>query len=1076
MAQVVQGTSQSIPNGAVWTTITNLTSEYIDNNNIHDNVTNNSRLTAQTAGTYRVKGTISYSAPPSGSALYAILYRNGGQSAFVGSVGASSSANQYVSVTGILTLNVGDYVELYGAVAGPSAVNTNPSTTTFEMFRIDGGFTNSVAGGSGVTTVGGLDGGTANAAGATISGTTMFLQSASATMPGLINTTTQTFAGAKTFSNLITGNAGISVSGATIDFNVASNNATNINTGTSTGLVTIGGGSGTFSLQTTNIDISSAGAISGVTGYAQTSGNFLQSGAGTFGTGTGAVSLNGAVSASSTIDVTGSFATKKGTDYSTVGTTNNVNFGDTSLVRLTGASAQTITGIAGGRDGERLTIINAAAQMATLSNGSASSLAANRITTGTGADVSLVPNGSAELVYDSGASVWRIVGAVTSGGVPMAKAYNLADSSIANGIWSLVALDSEEYDNNAIHDTVTNNTRLTAKTAGYYKITGKAAWTTNTTGSRHVALWVNANPVSQSNTNTLSSTMTYIGDTAVVKYLNVNDYVELVVYQSSGANLNLMGGSNNTFIDMYRIDGGFTNSAAGGITTVGALDGGTANSTGATINGSSIFLQSASFTQPGLVNTTTQTFAGNKMFRSTINSSAAFAVQNSSGNSILLVDTTNTDARIEIANNALANDTSKAQLVIQGGSDPTLGPLLMLIGTRPSATGANRYGYISTGDLAAMRNLVINTNGAGAYGTVSIGTTTPIGSALTVVGPNSDAGVLSVSNNSMTLYVSPGRYWNGTSMVDDNLVTGLDMAGLRTLNVSDNLRIVGSGGTCTINGSGSCTSDARLKDVHGVLTNSLAKISQLQPVYYTWKDHSLDQNMNLGLLAQDVQAQFPELVTTDFATGNLMLNYAGLVTPLIGAVQEQQGQIGSIASAVSGAQAQLANLTSSVAALQSIDLTHGGTVHGNIVVNGNLAVSGEVTISGKVSTGDIYVNGHIATRGAAPSVAAGVALGQGVLGISTTNPVAGVDGTDTAGTVTVTAGAQNVANGVLAHIGFAKAFDTSYKVVVSASNDHAADLRLYVVKTATGFDVVSRDPVTAGTQYTIDYIVLGATN
>lgn len=62
----------------------------------------------------------------------------------------------------------------------------------------------SCAAGGGVTTVGALDGGTANANGATISGTTIYLQSASASYGGLVNTTTQTFAGAKTFNDSIT--------------------------------------------------------------------------------------------------------------------------------------------------------------------------------------------------------------------------------------------------------------------------------------------------------------------------------------------------------------------------------------------------------------------------------------------------------------------------------------------------------------------------------------------------------------------------------------------------------------------------------------------------------------------------------------------------------------------------------------------------------------------------------------------------------------------------------------------------------------------------------------------------------
>ncbi len=146
------------------------------------------------------------------------------------------------------------------------------------------------------------------------------------------------------------------------------------------------------------------------------------------------------------------------------------------------------------------------------------------------------------------------------------------------------------------------------------------------------------------------------------------------------------------------------------------------------------------------------------------------------------------------------------------------------------------------------------------------------------------------------------------------------------------------------------------------------------------------------------------------------------------------------------------------------------------IVNGNLSVSGNVTVAGTLETGDIYVNGHIVTKGAAPTVSTGDALGQGVLGTSTNAPAISNDGTDAAGTVTVTAGAQNVASGVLAHISFVDAYGSSYKVVASASNDQAANLRIYVVKTASGFDIVSNDTVQAGQTYAFDYVVLGTQN
>ncbi|HET9850005.1 MAG TPA: right-handed parallel beta-helix repeat-containing protein, partial [Candidatus Saccharimonadales bacterium] len=135
-------------------------------------------------------------------------------------------------------------------------------------------------------------------------------------------------------------------------------------------------------------------------------------------TGSGALTLAANVSATANLDVTGSTATKKGTDFATTGLSKDINFGNTSLVRLTGASAQTIAGIANGRDGYRLTIINAGSTTATLKNNDTTdeTTAANLIITGTGSDLSLAVGASVNLVYDSGSSLWRVIGTSTTGG------------------------------------------------------------------------------------------------------------------------------------------------------------------------------------------------------------------------------------------------------------------------------------------------------------------------------------------------------------------------------------------------------------------------------------------------------------------------------------------------------------------------------------------------------------------------------------------------------------------------------------------------------------------------------------
>jgi len=87
--------------------------------------------------------------------------------------------------------------------------------------------------------------------------------------------------GAITMDGLLTGTAGATMSGAAVSLNNNSNFAVNIGTGTSTGAVGIGGGANTVAIDTTSWDISSAGAVSGLTGLTST-GTVNLSGTGAF--------------------------------------------------------------------------------------------------------------------------------------------------------------------------------------------------------------------------------------------------------------------------------------------------------------------------------------------------------------------------------------------------------------------------------------------------------------------------------------------------------------------------------------------------------------------------------------------------------------------------------------------------------------------------------------------------------------------------------------------------------------------------------------------------------------------------
>ncbi len=114
------------------------------------------------------------------------------------------------------------------------------------------------------------------------------------------------------------------------------------------------------------------------------------------------------------LDLSSDFATRE-YNYATslVGTKNDVNFdganNSISFVRLATASGGfTLTGFTGGQNGKRLTIYNGTAQTMTIANQSASSVAANRIITGTQVNIPIPTGGSCDMVYSTTESRWII--------------------------------------------------------------------------------------------------------------------------------------------------------------------------------------------------------------------------------------------------------------------------------------------------------------------------------------------------------------------------------------------------------------------------------------------------------------------------------------------------------------------------------------------------------------------------------------------------------------------------------------------------------------------------------------------
>lgn len=113
-----------------------------------------------------------------------------------------------------------------------------------------------------------------------------------------------------------------------------------------------------------------------------------------------------------TLRTTRDFITDRGSDVATSGTLSDVSTTNTSFLRFTGATA--INSFAGGVTGKHLVITNANSVDISIVNDSGGT-AANRILTGTGGNINLGPGASLFLVYDDGASRWRVVGGVAGG-------------------------------------------------------------------------------------------------------------------------------------------------------------------------------------------------------------------------------------------------------------------------------------------------------------------------------------------------------------------------------------------------------------------------------------------------------------------------------------------------------------------------------------------------------------------------------------------------------------------------------------------------------------------------------------
>ncbi|AFY01325.1 hypothetical protein Bdt_1630 [Bdellovibrio bacteriovorus str. Tiberius] len=150
---------------------------------------------------------------------------------------------------------------------------------------------------------------------------------------------------------------------------------------------------------------------------------------------------------------------------------------------------------------------------------------------------------------------------------------------------------------------------------------------------------------------------------------------------------------------------------------------------------------------------------------------------------------------------------------------------------------------------------------------------------------------VTATNDSITNYTGIMiRNPTGTGTITNKwaLLTEPDSGsvGIGVLNPAYMLHVNGTaGGTSWAN-----TSDRRFKRNIATIDSSLEKVLQLRGVTYDWRtdefpQKNFEKGPQVGLIAQEVQTVFPDVVTKD-NDGFLAVQYANLVAPLIEAVKE----------------------------------------------------------------------------------------------------------------------------------------------------------------------------------------------
>ena len=231
------------------------------------------------------------------------------------------------------------------------------------------------------------------------------------------------------------------------------------------------------------------------------------------------------------------------------------------------------------------------------------------------------------------------------------------------------------------------------------------------------------------------------------------------------------------------------------------------------------------------------------------------------------------------------------------GNTTNLGQFAVGYGTQATGHVAFSAGQGTTASGTASTALGYSTTASGGYSTAMGEGSTASGSRSTAMGKSTTAS--DFASVVIGQYNSSGSSVTNNATVFNTANTAFVIGNGTSGSLSDAFKVMFNGDATvsndlTVSGDVNVSSDARLKANIASLGSTIAKLLLIDGKSYTMKK---DGKQKIGVLAQDVQKVFPELVSKD-DNEMLAVNYQGLVPVLINALKEQDEKISRLENLV----------------------------------------------------------------------------------------------------------------------------------------------------------------------------------